>query len=52
MWSDEDEVYTIRVYHYPGGEAGIQVLDKTKREEPAAVEVYTTLPVRHIDPRK
>lgn len=61
VWSDEDEVYTVRVYRYADGETGVQVLDKTGgeelyseglRDEPAAVEVYTALPVRHVDPRR
>ena len=60
IWSEEDKVYTVRVYHYPDGEVGIQVLDKTGREEVygenlrdklAQVETYTALPCRHVDER-
>ena len=58
-WSD-GEVYTVKVYRYANGEVGIDVLDKTGREElyseglrgePAIVEVYTALPLRHVDRR-
>jgi len=60
VWSKEDEVYTVRIYHYFNGEVGIQILDKAGREElysenlksePAWVETYTTLPCRHINER-
>ncbi len=59
MWSD-GEVYTVKVYRYADGEAGVQVLDAAGREElyseglrgePAVVEVYTALPHRHLDER-
>ena len=62
VWSDEREIYTIRVYHYPSNDVGIQVLDKTGREElysedlreepPVRVKTYTALPARHVDPRR
>ncbi len=60
VWSEEDEVYTVRVYHYFSGEVGVQILDKAGREElysenlreePAQVETYTALPYRHINER-
>jgi len=56
----ESEVYTVRIHHYPSGEVGVQVLDKTGKEEiysenlregPAQVETYTALPYRHINKR-
>ena len=60
IWSDE--IYTVKIHHYPGGEVGLQVLDRTGREEfysedlreepPVKVETYTALPVRHVDPRR
>ena len=62
VWSDEREIYTIRVYHYPSNDVGIQVLDKTGKEElyseglqdeqPVRVETYTALPSRHVDSRR
>jgi len=60
VWSEEDEVYTVRIYHYFNGEVGMQILDKAGREElysenlksePAWVETYTALPCRHINER-
>ncbi len=60
IWSDEKEIYTVKVYHYASGGVGVQVLDKTGREELysenlrnelAVVEVYTALPLRHVDRR-
>ena len=61
VWSD-NEVYTVKTYHYPDGEVGIQVLDKSGKEElytedlreetAVRVETYTALPARHIDPRR
>ena len=60
VWSD-NEVYTVKTYHYPDGKVGIQLLDKTGREtlysedlreELARVEIYTALPARHVDPRR
>ncbi len=60
VWSD-NEIYTVKLYHYLySNDVGIQVLDKTGREElysenirnePARVEVYTALPYRHVDER-
>lgn len=62
VWSGEDEVYTVKIHHYPNGEVGLQVLDKSGKEElysedlreepPLTVETYTALPVRHLDPRR
>jgi len=62
VWSNEDEVYTVKIHHYADGEVGVQVLDKSGREElysngvrkepPPRVNTYTALPHRHVDPRR
>jgi len=62
MWGEKDEVYTVKIYHYANGDVGLQVLDKTGREElygedlreetPVRVGTYTVLPSRHVDPRR
>ncbi len=59
-WSDE-EVYTVKVYHYlDDNDVGIRIQNKAGREElysenlrdgPARTEVYTALPIRHVDKR-